>query len=172
MMTVVTGRGAAVGAETWTPGGEAACALADRQASRSGARIEAFVLEQPRGGGQMLFAFADPAAPRERAQQELVDARIERRQLEPLLQIRERLVVGHALTRCSSRAAWQPRNRRRWAVSQPSKTGLRSMSSPSRRSPLNSAASARCRSGGSVSMPSPAARATSIASTRQSDRSS
>ena len=61
---------------------------------------------------------------------------------------------GTLLTRCSSSAAWQPRNRRRCAVSQPLKTGLRSISRPSRKSPSKSADSARCRSGASVSMPS------------------
>ena len=45
----------------------------------------------------MLLAFPDLTAPGERAQQELVDARIEGRQLEPLLEVRERLVVRQAL---------------------------------------------------------------------------
>jgi hypothetical protein len=59
--------------------------------------IEALALEQPRGRRQMLLAFPDLAASGERAQQELVDARIEGRQLEPLLEVRERLVVGQPL---------------------------------------------------------------------------
>src|SRR2546428_7836134 len=45
----------------------------------------------------MLLAFSDLAVPGERAEQELVDARIEGRELEPLLEVRERLVVGGAL---------------------------------------------------------------------------
>ena len=72
-------------------------------------------------------------------EQRLVDAPVERRELQPLLQMRKDLVAGRLPTRCSSSAAWQPRKRRRCAMSQPSKTGLRSISSPSRRSPANSA---------------------------------
>ena len=46
----------------------------------------------------------------------------------------------------SSSAVWQPRNRRRCAVSQPLKAGLRSISRPSRKSPANSAAGFASRS--------------------------
>ena len=42
----------------------------------------------------MLLAFANAAAPGERVQQELVDTLVERRELEPLLQISEHLVAG------------------------------------------------------------------------------
>ena len=41
----------------------------------------------------MLLALANPAVPGERIEQELVDALVERRELQPLLQIAERLVV-------------------------------------------------------------------------------
>ena len=49
--------------------------VADRRA------IETLGLEQPGGRRQMLLAFADAAAPRERVQQDLVDAPVERRKL-------------------------------------------------------------------------------------------
>ena len=49
--------------------------------------VEPFGLEQPHGRGQMLLTFADPAAPRERRQQHLVHALVERRELQPFLQI-------------------------------------------------------------------------------------
>ena len=74
--------------------------------------------------------------------------------------------------RRSSRTAWQLRKRRRCAVSQALKPGLRSSSRPSRNSPLNSVDSARSRSGGSVSRPASPTRAISIASTKQPARSS
>ena len=45
----------------------------------------------------MLLAFPDSTAPGERGQKNLVDMPIERRKLEPLLQIRERFVIGNAL---------------------------------------------------------------------------
>src|SRR5690606_38699541 len=40
------------------------------------------------------LALADAAAPRQRRQQEFVDVAVERRELQPLLQVSERLVVG------------------------------------------------------------------------------
>ena len=127
----------------------------------------------PRRRRQVLLAFANPAAPGEGGEQALVHARIERRKLEPLLEVAEQPRRRWPLPRrCSSSAAWQPRNRRRCAVSQPLKEGLRSISRPSRNSPLKRAQSARSRSGASVSMPCWAAQATSTASTRQSERSS
>ncbi len=45
----------------------------------------------------MLLSFANSAAPGERSQQELVDMLIERRKLEPLLQIPERFRLRNAL---------------------------------------------------------------------------
>ena len=57
---------------------------------------------------------------------------------------------GALRARCSRRATWIPRKRRRWAVSQPLKAGLRSISSPSRKSPLKSVVSACWRSEVSV----------------------
>ena len=59
--------------------------------------IETFGLEQSRGRRHVLLAFADRAAPRERGQQDLVDAPIERGELEPPLDVSERLVIGNAL---------------------------------------------------------------------------
>ena len=132
-----------------------ACALRCPPRVANRRAIEALGLEQPGRRRQMLLALADAAAPGERVQQDLVHAPVERRKLEPLLQIPERLVVGDAARRdAPAAAAWQPRNRRRCAVSQPLKAGLRSISRPSRKSPANSADSARSRSGASVSMPS------------------
>ena len=90
-----------------------ACALAACHASRIGSAIEPFRLEQPDGRRQVLLALANPAAPAKRVQQDLVHALIERRELQPLLQISERLVVRERSARCSSTATWQPRKRRR-----------------------------------------------------------
>ena len=92
-------------------------------ASRSGAWIETLGLEQPGRRRQMLLALANAAAPGERVQQGLVDAPVERRQLRATSPDSRRPRRPGALpTRCSSRAAWQPRKRRRCAVSQPLKT--------------------------------------------------
>jgi hypothetical protein len=52
----------------------------------------------------MFLTIADPAPPGERAEQKLVDARVERRELQPRLQVAECLGIGTLLTRCSSRA--------------------------------------------------------------------
>ena len=70
-----------------------------RHASRIGAAVEAFGLEQPGRRREMLLALADTAAPGKRVQKEFVDAPVKRRELEPLLQIAERLVVGNASAR-------------------------------------------------------------------------
>src|SRR5262245_23773155 len=60
----------------------------------------------------MLLAFADPPTPRERGQQQLMHPAIERRELQPLLQVGERLVVGNAahelLQQCRVAAAKPP----------------------------------------------------------------
>ena len=80
--------------------------------------------------------------------------------------------AGSVLTRCSSMAAWQDPKRRRCAVSQLLKSGLRSISSPSRKSPTNRLESACSRCGSSVSMPAAAADATSSTSTEMPSRSS
>ncbi len=44
----------------------------------------------------MLLAFADPAAPGEGRKQCLVDMQVERRELQPLVQVSERLLVADA----------------------------------------------------------------------------
>ena len=75
-------------------------------------------------------------------------------------------------TSCSSNARCQARKRRRWARSQPVNSGQRSISSPSRRSPLKRERSSRARSAAGVLTPACAARLTSSASTRVSARSS
>ncbi len=59
--------------------------------------VEAFVLEQADGGGQMLLCFPHAAAPHQRVEQQPVHLHIARRQLPPLFQIVERLVVGYRL---------------------------------------------------------------------------
>ena len=55
----------------------------DRQASRIGAAVETLGLEQPGRRRQMLLALADPAAPGERIQQELVHALVKWRERQP-----------------------------------------------------------------------------------------
>ena len=171
MMRVSPAAGTA-GAETWMPGGEAAWALADCQAWRSGAVSR----PSPSNSRAVTARCSSPSRiwpPRANALSRSSWTRGSKgASWSHCSRYGNASSSGSRLTRCSSRAAWLPRNRRRWAVSQPSKTGLRPISRPSRSSPPNSAASARCRSGGSFSMPSPAARATSIASTRQFERSS
>ena len=117
---------------------------------------------RPRGSGRAGRACSAAARAR----------RVERSELQPLLQMLERLVGRDALTRRSSSAEWQARNRRRCAASQLSNAGLRSMSSPSRKSPANNPARVSSRPGASASIPSREARAISIASTEQSLRSS
>jgi hypothetical protein len=57
--------------------------------------IQAFVFEQPGGRGQVLLAFPDPAAPGESGQKDLVDALVERRKLQPLIEVRKRFLVGN-----------------------------------------------------------------------------
>ncbi|MNV57871.1 hypothetical protein D3C71_1502210 [compost metagenome] len=80
--------------------------------------------------------------------------------------------AGRPATRYSSTAAWQALRRRRCAVSQLLKNGLRPISSPSRKSPTNSADSAPNRSRSALSMPCCIARPISMTSTWQSPRSS
>ena len=63
----------------------------------NGRAVETFGLEQPGRRRQMLLSFANPAASSERVQKELVDALVERRKLEPLLQICERFIAGYRL---------------------------------------------------------------------------
>jgi hypothetical protein len=64
--------------------------LADRRA------IEPLGFEQPDGRRQMFLTLANAPAPRQRVQEDLVHARVERRKLEPPFQVSRRLVVGHA----------------------------------------------------------------------------
>ena len=75
------------------------CALAARQISRMARAIEALGLEQSRRRRQMLLSLPDAAAPGERVQKNLVDALVERRELEPFLQISEHLLAGRACRR-------------------------------------------------------------------------
>src|SRR5262249_61767045 len=76
------------------------------------ADVEALGLEQPRRGGEVLLALADAAAARQRAQEELVHARIERGELEPALEMGGGLVVGRAadqvLEQCGVTGAQAP----------------------------------------------------------------
>ena len=58
--------------------------------------IKALGFELPRRRRQMFLALPDAAAPRQCAQQALVDAPVERREFEPLLQISEQFVAGRA----------------------------------------------------------------------------
>ena len=60
----------------------------------NGRAIEALVLEQPARRRQVLLSLPNSAAPSERVQESLVDAQVERRQLEPLLQMFEHLIAG------------------------------------------------------------------------------
>ena len=59
-------------------------------------RIEAFGLEQPHGRRQVFLAFPNPAEPDEGCQKGPMDMLVERRELEPLVQISERFIVGNA----------------------------------------------------------------------------
>ena len=112
--------------------------------------IEAFGFEQAGAGRKMFLAFTDLAAPHEGSQKLLMDTAVERSQLDPFLQELENVVVrriAHELFQHGDMAA---RNRRRCAASQAAKAGARSISSPSRNSPVNDGASSRSRSGESV----------------------
>ena len=156
-----------------TPGGPAACALADRQALRIGAVVEAFGFEQPGGRRQMLLAFADAAVPGKRGQKDLVDMRIEGRELEPLLQILERLVIGSALGEMLQQggvaAAESSALRGEPAVEDRAAVDLEALQeiAVEQRGTALAAAPARA-----SRCPRSAARAISIASTKQSARSS
>ena len=62
--------------------------------------VQTLRLEQPGARRKLLLALADAAAPRQRAEQRLVYALVERSKLEPLLQIAEDLLaasVAHEL---------------------------------------------------------------------------
>ena len=130
------------GSATAASGAEGACVLWRTATRRGSARCRAL---PPRIAGS-----SPPGAPRPRVSgrcrpsavsRSLVDALIEWSKLEPLLQIAEYLVSGDAFRPdAPAAAAWQPRKRRRWAMSQPWNCGLRSISSPSRKSPANNAA--------------------------------
>ena len=83
---------------------------------------------QPRGRRQVLVALAQPAAPRQRIQQPLVRAAVERRQSQPLLQERQRCRRWPPAARapsCSSTATWAARKRRRWPINQALNAALR-----------------------------------------------
>ena len=71
------------------------CSLRSRRPPRAmqRARVQSFVFELASCGGQMFFGLAHAAAARQRGQQLLVNARIERRHLQPLLQVSQRLFV-------------------------------------------------------------------------------
>ena len=66
----------------------------------NGSAVEALALEQPARRRQVLLSLPDSAAPGERVQESLVHAHVERRQLEPLLQMFEHLVAGRG--RCEA----------------------------------------------------------------------
>ena len=78
-------------------GAAPACARAVAPGGAQRRAVEALGVEQPGGRRQMLLALADPAAPGERAEQDLVHALVERREREPGLEMAERLVVIGAL---------------------------------------------------------------------------
>ena len=55
--------------------------------------VQSFRLEQPGRRRKVLLAFGNPAVTGERVQQDLVNAAVERRELEPLFQVPEDLVA-------------------------------------------------------------------------------
>ena len=112
-------------------------------------------LEQPRRRGEMFLACAELAALGQRVEQRHVRARVERRQLEPSFPDAEapRPIAGRRADELFEHADVAGLKRRRCAISQLLNCGLRSSSSPSRKSPANSSASACSRSRSSVSNP-------------------
>ena len=56
--------------------------------------VQSFRLEDPCRGRQVLFAFAKLAAPGEGVQEQFVDALVEWRELQPLLQIPQHIIAG------------------------------------------------------------------------------
>ena len=141
--------------------------VADRRA------IEALGLEQPGRRRQVLLAFADPAAPGERGQQDLVDAPVERRELQPLLQIAERLVVRSApdeMLQQRGMAAAEPAPLRgEPAVEGRAAVDLQAVEEVAGEQHATALAAAPARAS---RCPPAVARAISIASTKQSARSS
>ena len=131
--------------------------VSTRQASRTGSKSRSSEANSRAAAARCSSHSANLAALRQRCQQGQYARARRTARVRPISPDRPHFVrhpPARLLARCSSMAAWHELKRRLCAISQMLKCGLRSISSPSRKSPAKSLDRARNRSRSSVSMPS------------------